>query len=136
MARKISNELSLDSSIGYIRFAKYDKDGGDEKQERWVPLELRFGLPLFDLDLNRQVCHRIEQENMFSAECLRKHSLNSRKLCLRLYDFISDLTGSPTEVVKSIQTSLDETQPHYLASFPLTQNTVVFDNGQIFTEKQ
>ena len=76
-------------------------------KERWVPFELRFGLPLFDLPLNLKICQRIEQKQLFQPESIKRHSINMRQLSLELLEFISQQVGSLSEVVQSVQQSLE-----------------------------
>eukprot|EP01113_Clastostelium_recurvatum_P032633 TRINITY_DN4219_c0_g1_i6.p1 TRINITY_DN4219_c0_g1~~TRINITY_DN4219_c0_g1_i6.p1 ORF type:complete len:867 (+),score=237.19 TRINITY_DN4219_c0_g1_i6:26-2626(+) len=55
----------------------------------WVPLEVHFGLPIFNTKLNRQVMDKIRDRQLFGEEALRHHSKQSRVLALRLLDFIA-----------------------------------------------
>jgi hypothetical protein len=60
-----------------------------EKTE-WIPLELAFGMPLFDMKLNHKICKKIRKHELFSAPNLKKFLRSSRELSIRLLDFIND----------------------------------------------
>lgn len=35
----------------------------DDTLESWIPLEVHFGLPLFDVDVNKRVCEKASVKN-------------------------------------------------------------------------
>lgn len=49
-------------------------------------------MPIFSPKLNQQILDKIEKRQLFSEENLRKQSKNSRKLAIRLLDFIAKRT--------------------------------------------
>jgi hypothetical protein len=60
----------------------------DEEQERWTLLDCCFGVPLFDAEANSQICDAIISTGLWRRESLEKLTASSRRLCLRLLDFI------------------------------------------------
>ncbi|XP_015754940.1 PREDICTED: protein FAM91A1-like [Acropora digitifera] len=64
---------------------------GSEKKEadQWIPLDVYYGLPLFDGDLSKQVYQKIASKGLCREESLKSLVHSSRKLTLRLLDFIS-----------------------------------------------
>eukprot|EP00026_Physarum_polycephalum_P003298 Phypoly_transcript_03308.p1 GENE.Phypoly_transcript_03308~~Phypoly_transcript_03308.p1 ORF type:complete len:479 (+),score=65.73 Phypoly_transcript_03308:1029-2465(+) len=87
IARNIEKMLGLQYTCGFIRMQKIE--GRKNCKAEWVPIDVYFGIPIFNPKLNQQVLDRIEKHQLFSEESLKKQSKNSRKLALRLLDFIS-----------------------------------------------
>ena len=78
---KIVEQFPCQLSVGYVRLLKLDSG--------WVPLDMHFGIPLFDRTLNEDVCRRAAKAGTFaSAETLRKHAREQRGLALRLLTFV------------------------------------------------
>ncbi|XP_077991150.1 protein FAM91A1-like [Glandiceps talaboti] len=60
----------------------------EDSEDDWVPLELCFGIPLFDDCVNKEVCQRIAKQNLCDRESLSQLLHSSRKLSLQLLSFI------------------------------------------------
>lgn len=60
-----------------------------DEQEQWTLLDCCFGVPLFDAEANLQICEAIVSTELWRRESLEKLTASSRRLCLRLLDFIS-----------------------------------------------
>ena len=60
----------------------------EEDQQPCCPVSVHFGLPLFDLQLNKQICGQIKDHGLFTEASMAQHSLNSRLLALDLLEFI------------------------------------------------
>jgi hypothetical protein len=79
-----------------------DKDRGIYK---WVPFEVHYGIPLYNIEVNRVACEKIEIHKLFGKKNLEKFSRESRELSLRVLDFVADLqagssfAAEPTGVV-------------------------------------
>lgn len=56
----------------------------------WQLLDLCFGIPLFDPQLNKDVCQKIVNLKLFQEESLQELLHSSRTLSLKLLDFISE----------------------------------------------
>lgn len=96
---KLSRALSLEKSCGFIRMTRLIRENDNApptsgKANDWVPLSVHFGLPLFSLELNRQVCARIQQKQLFGAANLEAFTTWSRELSLSVLDFISQCQAS------------------------------------------
>lgn len=60
----------------------------EDEQEQWTLLDCCFGVPLFDAEANSQICEAIVSTELWRRESLEKLTASSRRLCLRLLDFI------------------------------------------------
>lgn len=99
MLTRLQEKLGLASTCGYIRLIKQGPPViGTFSEETWVPLDVQFGIPLFDLELNQTICDRILSLNLFDSAHLRKHSRSSRELVLRLFNFIASHQDRHLEV--------------------------------------
>lgn len=81
----LHKSLNLHTSFGVIKMLKI----GSNENSEWVPLELHFGIPLADEEMNRKVCNKIQKHKLFSESNLSQYSMHSRELSLRLLDFIA-----------------------------------------------
>ena len=54
-----------------------------------LTIPIYFGIPIFNPKLNQQVLDRIGKHQLFCEDNLKKQSKNSRKLALRLLEFIA-----------------------------------------------
>ncbi|KAJ4442241.1 hypothetical protein ANN_12107 [Periplaneta americana] len=61
----------------------------EDEHDQWTLLDCCFGIPLFDADANSQICEAIVATGLWRRESLEKLTASSRKLCLRLLDFIA-----------------------------------------------
>eukprot|EP01124_Arcella_intermedia_P013588 TRINITY_DN20001_c0_g1_i1.p1 TRINITY_DN20001_c0_g1~~TRINITY_DN20001_c0_g1_i1.p1 ORF type:complete len:752 (+),score=142.19 TRINITY_DN20001_c0_g1_i1:112-2256(+) len=93
--QRLGQELNLKYFCGFIKMIYLDyPQEVDSKSSHWVLQDLSFGIPLFNTDINREVCDKIERWNLFSEENLSTHSTKSRELSLKLLDFISNVNGT------------------------------------------
>ena len=60
----------------------------------WILLDCHFGIPLFDSKLNGDICERVISEKLFYKSNLEKMNDCSRRLTLRLMQFISSVQDS------------------------------------------
>jgi hypothetical protein len=60
-----------------------------DEQDQWTLLDCCFGVPLFDAEANSQICEAIVSTELWRRESLEKLTASSRRLCLRLLDFIA-----------------------------------------------
>lgn len=60
----------------------------EDEQEQWTLLDCCFGVPLFDAEANLEICEAIVSTELWRRESLEKLTASSRRLCLRLLDFI------------------------------------------------
>ncbi|XP_019851083.1 PREDICTED: protein FAM91A1-like [Amphimedon queenslandica] len=63
------------------------QDSDNDRQ--WVPLELCFGIPLFDPVTNESVCNKIVSNRLFAEDSLKQLTQSNRILALDLMDFIT-----------------------------------------------
>lgn len=89
----LAKELELHHSCGYITMMKTggtgDAEGTRGDTTDWQLLDCCYGIPLFDNALNRDVCGRILTHNICCVDSLKSLTKSSRKIALRLLEFIS-----------------------------------------------
>jgi len=83
------NKLSLDLQ------RQQQQKSPPKRPENWVLLDVNFGVPLFNTDLNKRVCEKIVSCHLWKNESLEKLSHSSRKLCLKLLEFIAEFQDLP-----------------------------------------
>ncbi|KAF2071177.1 hypothetical protein CYY_007512 [Polysphondylium violaceum] len=137
---KIQDCLKLNHSFGYISLLKIElpstsgnnsSSGGSTSKPviKWLPLNVYYGIPIFDSDLNQSVCDNIDKFGLLTEDNIKQQSFNSRSLSLDLFNFISS-TCPPIHPDLDV---IDSTKGH--ASLPSVQNiplptqTISFING-------
>ncbi|XP_046858487.1 protein FAM91A1-like [Xenia sp. Carnegie-2017] len=93
--------------------------------EDWCLLDMHFGLPLFDAKLNQEICAKITKEKLFHEDNLENLVNSSRRLSLRLLDFISNYQDIPL-----VQDTFD-TSSNNENSCPYPTSTLVFNQGKL-----
>ena len=84
---KLYSEFDLQNTLCYATMLKLEVPAEDSW--RWVLLELKFGMPLFSIDLNQHMRTQVVERALFSESQLSAHSKSSRKLSLRLLDYVA-----------------------------------------------
>lgn len=86
----LKSNFSLDVQESHTEVTTETKTKSPEslKEDEWLLLDLCFGLPLFNTNLNKEVCSRISSLGLFKQESLQELSLSSRTLSLQIMDFI------------------------------------------------
>ncbi|EDV23394.1 uncharacterized protein TRIADDRAFT_57976 [Trichoplax adhaerens] len=117
------------------------KEGINEASENlpddsltWLPLELVFGLPLFDAELNLKICHKIISFNLCDEENLRQSLNASRKLSLNILKFISTYQDLPVGVEPSPEAPITAMYPcgnTKIAEVPYPTRCLIFENGKL-----
>ncbi|EGC40619.1 hypothetical protein DICPUDRAFT_146568 [Dictyostelium purpureum] len=145
LIQKIQEVFNLKHSFGYISLLKkelysypshpYQQTGSAsslfQKTIEFVPLNIYFGIPIFDDKLNRQVCEKIDKYNLLSQENLAQHSRNCRNLSLNLFHFISSTCPPIHPDLDAIDsTKINSTFPS-VQNIPLPTQTISFINGII-----
>uniref|UniRef100_A0A8C4SV30 Family with sequence similarity 91 member A1 n=1 Tax=Erpetoichthys calabaricus TaxID=27687 RepID=A0A8C4SV30_ERPCA len=91
----------------------------ESAEEEWVPLDVSFGIPLFNSELNGKVCQKIVTHGLCGKESLKKLLHSSRKLSLKVLSF-----------VQSFQcTSLTDSGSEYNASYLMNPSSLLSDVG-------
>ncbi|XP_060948644.1 protein FAM91A1 [Limanda limanda] len=100
-------------------------------EDEWVPLELCFGMPLFSSELNRKVCRKIASHKLCSSESLQELLLSSRKLSLKVLNFVqSHQEGSqPSDLDSGVSNPLSQPPPE--SGVPLPALNLFFKDGQL-----
>lgn len=62
----------------------------ERKIHKWVPLDVHYGIPLYNIEVNRLACEKIEIHKLFGSKNLERFSKESREMSLRLLDFVSE----------------------------------------------
>lgn len=109
------------------------KEAGDESAGKWLPLDLCYGLPLFDGDLSKQVYQKISTKGLCHDESLNSLVHSSRKLTLRLLDFISK--HQDATLFQESTNELNSLSPQGLGSsasvIPYPTHNLCFNNGTL-----
>jgi len=85
---KLTKKLHLDCSFGCVRMIKIPEKNG--KQAIIYPLDLFFGIPLANSEINRKVCDIVIKRNLFSEENLKNHTSQMKLMCDEFLQFIQD----------------------------------------------
>ncbi|KAL5017599.1 hypothetical protein ScPMuIL_007188 [Solemya velum] len=94
-------------------------------ENEWVLLECTFGIPLFDADLNNQVCQKIMSRGLFSKNNLEELVHTSRKLSLELLNFIEE-QQKKSEILSEIGLEAEIGE-----ETPLPMQNIMFSNGTL-----
>eukprot|EP00058_Branchiostoma_floridae_P024167 XP_002609657.1 hypothetical protein BRAFLDRAFT_123571 [Branchiostoma floridae] len=86
--------LSLDVSSPLRSNGRKEGQMEDAEAE-WVMLDMFYGIPLFNGELNTRVCERMAAQGLCRLESLGELLHSSRKLVLQLLDFISENQDLP-----------------------------------------
>lgn len=83
-------KAKIDAEVGARESKMLGVDRGlKAEQDEWTLLDCCFGVPLFDAEANSQICEAIVSTELWRRESLEKLTTSSRRLCLRLLDFIA-----------------------------------------------
>ena len=93
-------EEELDSCLEEGKMANKDEkdaksNSKDVTKSNWVLLDVNFGIPLFNPELNKCICERVVSHGLLQQQSLSSLSQSSRNLCLRLLEFIADFQDLP-----------------------------------------
>ncbi|XP_064606810.1 protein FAM91A1-like isoform X2 [Liolophura sinensis] len=97
-------------------------------EQDWCLLDCFFGVPLFDSDLNKEVCQRISSNSLCTKESLQDLLHSSRKLSLQLLNFISQYQDVPGQAEPSVDKSLSEDLSEVI---PYPTQNLVFAKGKL-----
>ena len=78
-----------------IPISRDSKDNEKTSETNWVLLDVNFGIPLFNPELNKSICDRIISHDLLKSESLKMLGESSRNVCLRLLEFIADFQDLP-----------------------------------------
>ncbi|KAL3043868.1 hypothetical protein OYC64_003677 [Pagothenia borchgrevinki] len=123
-----SFELVTEENNGETKAAKTDSLSSEDE---WVPLELCFGMPLFSSELNRKVCRKIASHKLCSSESLQELLYSSRKLSLKVLNFVQSFQDSiqPSDMDSGVSNPLS--QPPAESGVPLPALNLIFKDGQL-----
>ncbi|KAG0439876.1 hypothetical protein HPB47_016490 [Ixodes persulcatus] len=97
----LAEELRLRLSCGYMTLMRMRTSEADDdvpNLDDWTLLDCCFGVPLFDNALNKDICARILDHNLCSADNLKLLVDSNRNLTQRLLQFMSDFGADPMMV--------------------------------------
>ncbi|CAH1963919.1 unnamed protein product [Acanthoscelides obtectus] len=114
---------AVKSSDGSVKDDKKEKNSTDEdRAEVWTLLDCHFGVPLFDVNANTNICDSIVSGGLAEAASLEQLVESSRKLGSALLDFISQCQYYPGENMEILKRG---------RLVPLPRHNLVFDNGRV-----
>ncbi|XP_023013804.1 protein FAM91A1 [Leptinotarsa decemlineata] len=94
----------------------------ESKSEVWTLLDCHFGIPLFDVNANTEICDTIVYGGLSEPNSLENLVESSRKLGSLLLDFISQCQYYPGENMEILKRG---------RLVPLPRHNLVFDNGRV-----
>eukprot|EP00053_Salpingoeca_punica_P017406 m.167681 g.167681 ORF g.167681 m.167681 type:complete len:749 (+) comp17200_c0_seq1:325-2571(+) len=121
MIKKLRDALGLDACCGYITVLKNEQADWFKHDSAWTIVDLNFGLPLMNADVNRVVCHAIQTLGLFSEKSLRKLVETQRQIVLSMMDFIASHQDLPIKV--------DPNQPGSKQQTPLPTRSILCVQG-------
>ncbi|KAJ7374980.1 hypothetical protein OS493_001707 [Desmophyllum pertusum] len=127
--------ISCSSVDDMVMVGKDKKKENEEERsaDKWLPLDLCYGLPLFDGDLSKQVYQKISSKGLCHDDSLKLLVHSSRKLTLRLLDFISK--HQDASVFQESASDLNSFSPQGLGSsasvIPYPTRNLSFFNGEL-----
>ncbi|XP_060077726.1 protein FAM91A1-like [Ylistrum balloti] len=92
--KTLKENMTLELDLDRDRVGQSSRSLEDTKEEDWVILECYFGIPLFSSSLNKDVCSKVIAEGLFSKNSLQELLHSSRKVSLRLLNFVSQYQDS------------------------------------------
>ncbi|KAK0042085.1 protein FAM91A1 [Biomphalaria pfeifferi] len=107
---------------------KSSKSPESLQEEDWLLLDLCFGLPLFNTNLNKEVCSRIAKLKLFKQDSLQELVQSSRLLSLKLLEFIM-AWQVPTVVAEVDNQGVPQSKDEHCSLFP-SQN-ILFDGTTV-----
>ncbi|KAM9967095.1 hypothetical protein ACTFIR_007332 [Dictyostelium discoideum] len=102
-----------------------------QKVIEYLPLNVYYGIPIFDDKLNREVCAKIDKFNLLSKENLNRHSMDSRNLSLNLFNFISSTCPPIHPDLDSIDTTKINSNLPSVQNIPFPTQIITFVNGNL-----
>eukprot|EP01080_Neovahlkampfia_damariscottae_P011087 gene11087-3793_t len=92
-------KLHLEYSFGVIQMFKNNKN-------EFLPVDISFGIPLSNEEINSEVCKVIVEENLFTPENIKKNDNNMKQMCSEFLTFIDDCLDENLRITKgSLPTS-------------------------------
>ncbi|XP_035227635.1 protein FAM91A1-like [Stegodyphus dumicola] len=100
-----------------------------QEEKEWVLLDCSFGIPLFDGQLNSQVCETLLYEQLCSKSSLKNLITSNRKLCLQVLEFISEY--QPVILDSGRNISFPPNRPGCEQELPLPSENLIFCDGKL-----
>jgi hypothetical protein len=92
-------KLHLQCSFGVIQMFK-------DEMDQYIPVDISFGIPLTNEEINSQVCKVIVEEGLFTPEKIKENDNNMKKMCSEFLSFIDDCLDENLRITKgSLPTS-------------------------------
>eukprot|EP00741_Cyanophora_paradoxa_P022376 tig00021462_g21602.t1 len=143
--RHLQEVLRLEDSIGFIRMTRlpvpprpHDHDaaapheGGSAGEDvaKWVPLELHFGVPLFDGAMTRTLLQTVRRRRLFDGPSVQRHKESSASLVNALRAFIAEHCGGGGAAGAAFGAAGDLAQS-LAPPVPLPTRSLLFDGSQV-----
>ncbi|XVF39577.1 hypothetical protein PTKIN_Ptkin01aG0044900 [Pterospermum kingtungense] len=112
-------------TVGYIRLVKLFKEresdhfGPDEEKYEWVPLCVKFGIPLFSPKLCNKICERIVSSQLLQSDSLSGHHDSMQNIRKRLRDVCAEYqaAGPAAKLLYQKEHSKDSKQSKQLMNY-------------------
>ncbi|XP_027201912.2 protein FAM91A1 [Dermatophagoides pteronyssinus] len=125
--KRMRQHINLNRICGYLTLINYHKPLCDIDQlnlNEWCIFDCHFGIPLFDRQLNKDVCNRIRSNRLFDKEKLKDLIESNKKLFHEIDVFIRK-NITPLSSSSSSKINYDKHQQQY--QVPLPPNCIMFD---------
>lgn len=97
VVERLARALELDKVCGYVRLARLPGT------EEWVFDSMGYGIPLFDIKLNRMVCDLISKRGLFCGDCVAVARKNAAVATVKLMDFMARTQRTGYEALSDSQ---------------------------------
>lgn len=136
---QVESIMSIDSDKGFVNVgdsntlnsqcsiesAKSNNNVSDnENESSWLPLQIFYGIPLFDDELNIEITRKLVSASICKLENLSKMTAAARLLSLELLHFVSEWNDSVTIPMDSHELNSEKSIPH-------PSKSLLFMNGKI-----
>ncbi|GAB5366297.1 hypothetical protein AAMO2058_001131700 [Amorphochlora amoebiformis] len=93
VAKRVVMEFGVGRAVGYVR--TLTEINPKTKEIKWIPLELEFGVVMFQHNSNTTQCKLLETDELLSEEALKSHANDMTAFAKRLDKFVSKYSSGP-----------------------------------------
>lgn len=121
VVERLAKALSLDKVCGYVRLAKLPGT------EEWIFDSMGYGIPLFDIKLNKMVCELISKKKLFCGDCIEAARKNAAVATVKLMDFMGKTQRTGYESLNDSQSAVNSGE----AKGVYPTRSIMYYNGEI-----
>lgn len=121
VVERLAKVLNLDKVCGYVRLSKLPGT------EEWIFDSLAYGIPLFDLKLNKMVCELISSKKLFCGDCIAAARKNAAIATVKLMDFMAKTQRTGYEALDESPAAVNSGE----AKGVYPTRSIMYYNGEI-----